>query len=206
MRRGTLIVIEGLDGSGKTTHAYLLKNNLQKIGYNSEYTREPSSGKIGRFIQNIILYEENMPQPTVEALLFAADRIDHVKNFVEPRLHDGKIVISDRYVYSSLAYQGARGINLEWLRRINEFAPKPDIGFYIDVPPEVALSRKRGVKSIFEKLEFQIKVRNIYLEFVKTKELILINGDCPINQVQEELVTKAVSLLKDLYGSKLSNN
>ena len=197
-QKGILMAIEGLDGSGKTTHAHILNENLQKQGYNSEYTREPSIGKIGRFIQSNILYSDDMTQPVIEALLFAADRIDHIKNFVEPRIHSGKIIISDRYIYSSLAYQGARGVNLEWLKRINEFAPKPDIGFYIDVTPEVALGRKKGARSVFEKMEFQVKVRDIYLEFVRTKELNLINGNAPINQVQEELLTKTESALDKL--------
>jgi dTMP kinase len=197
-QKGILIALEGLDGSGKTTHAHILNENLQKQGYNSEYTREPSVGKIGRFIQNTVLYNDDMTQPIIEALLFAADRVDHIKNFVEPKISNGRIIISDRYLYSSLAYQGARGVSLEWLKRINEFVPKPDIAFYIDVPPEVALNRKRGVRSVFEKIEFQVKVRNIYLEFVRTKELNLINGNATINYVQEELLTKIEEFLDKL--------
>jgi len=197
-QKGILIALEGLDGSGKTTHAHILNENLQKQGYNSEYTREPSVGKIGRFIQNTVLYNDDMTEPIIEALLFAADRVDHIKNFVEPKISNGRIIISDRYLYSSLAYQGARGVSLEWLKRINEFVPKPDIAFYIDVPPEVALNRKRGVRSVFEKIEFQVKVRNIYLEFVRTKELNLINGNATINYVQEELLTKIEEFLDKL--------
>lgn len=194
--RGVLIAIEGLDGSGKTTHARILNENLRRHGYNSEYTKEPSIGKIGSFIQSMILYSNIMTEPTVEALLFAADRVDHVKNFVEPRLRQGRIIISDRYVYSSLAYQGARGVDLKWLRNINEFAPKADISFYIDVPPEVALSRKRGTKSVFEQLDFQTRVRNIYLEFARARELHLINGNNPLNRVQEELLSSVKNFLK----------
>ena len=193
--KGVFIVIEGLDGSGKTTHARLLEANLKQRGYPAEYTREPSSGKIGRFIQNTVLYGGNMTQPIIESLLFAADRIDHIKSFVEPKLQNWRIIISDRYLYSSLSYQGARGVSLEWLRKINEFAPKPDLGFYIDVPPEVALGRKKGIRSVFEKLEFQVKVRSIYLEFVKSKELILINGNGSINQVQDEIMNKVMNYL-----------
>lgn len=194
--RGVLIAIEGLDGSGKTTHARILNENLRRYGYNCEYTKEPSLGKIGSFIQSMILYGNIMTEPTVEALLFAADRLDHVENFVEPRLRQGSIIISDRYVYSSLAYQGARGVDLKWLRNINEFAPKADISFYIDVPPEVALSRKRGTKSVFERLDFQTRVRNIYLEFAKARELRLINGNNPLNRVQEELLSSVKDFLR----------
>ena len=194
--RGVLIAIEGLDGSGKTTHARILNENLRRYGYNSEYTKEPSIGKIGSFIQSMILYGNIMTEPTVEALLFAADRVDHIKSFVEPSLRQGRIIISDRYVYSSLAYQGARGVDLKWLRNINEFAPKADISFYIDVPPEVALSRKRGTKSVFERLDFQTRVRNIYLEFARAKELHLISGNNPLNRVQEELLSSVENFLR----------
>jgi len=194
--RGALIAIEGLDGSGKTTHARILNENLRKYGHNSEYTKEPSIGKIGNFIQGMILYGNIVTEPAVEALLFAADRVDHIKNFVEPRLRQGRIIISDRYIHSSLAYQGARGVDLKWLRSINEFAPKADISFYIDVPPEVALSRKRGPKSVFERLDFQTRVRNIYLEFAEAKELRLINGNNPLNRVQEELLNNVENFLR----------
>ncbi len=115
-KKGAFICIEGLDGCGKTTQAKLLVEKLQK-SHNAVYTAEPSRGKIGTFIRNRILYGEKRPPTDVEALLFAADRIEHVENEIKPALAQGQLVISDRYVYSSLAYQGSAGLSLEWIEK-----------------------------------------------------------------------------------------
>ena len=134
-KKGVFICIEGLDGSGKSTQAKLLTKKLNKAGYNAIYTAEPSQGKIGKFIRKRLFEQARMPT-TAEALLFAADRIEHVQNQVAPALEEGKIVVSDRYVYSSLAYQGSAGLSLDWIEAVNANALKPDLCIFIDVEPE----------------------------------------------------------------------
>jgi len=121
MKRGLLICIEGLDKSGKTTQSRLLVESLRNKGFDAVYTTEPSNGEIGRFIRRYILQRRERVSISVEALLFAADRIDHVEREIKPLLNDGKIVVSDRYVYSSLAYQGAAGLDVEWIKEINRW-------------------------------------------------------------------------------------
>lgn len=194
-KKGAFIVIEGLDGSGKTTQAKILARKLRE-SHNAIYTAEPSQGKIGAFIRKRILYGEKRPLVSVEALLFAADRIDHIENEVQPALNEGKLVVSDRYIYSSLSYQGSAGLKLEWIETINELSRKPDLAIFIDVAPEIVLRRLKRKKSVMENLEIQRKVRDIYLKFVEKGELICINGDKPKNEVAKEVLAVVNAFLK----------
>jgi dTMP kinase len=191
-RKGSFIVIEGLDGSGKTTQATILVRKL-KESHGAVFTAEPSKGKTGKFIRNRILYGNSRSSITVEALLFAADRIEHIQNEVVPYLTEGRLVVCDRYIYSSLAYQGSSGLSLDWIKTINQHALRPDLSLFIDVDPEVVLSRLKRKKSVMENLKTQQKVREIYLDFVKNGDLKQIDGDKPKAEVAREvgdLVTK----------------
>ena len=164
-KKGAFICIEGLDGCGKTTQAKLLAKKLKK-SHNSLYTAEPSRSKIGNYIRNRCLYGENRLSTVVEALLFAADRIEHVENEILPALREGRLVISDRYLYSSLAYQGAAGLSLEWIEMVNEHALAPDIAVFIDVDPKTVMHRLKRKRSVMENIETQQRVRDVYLKFV----------------------------------------
>jgi len=194
-KRGVFICIEGLDGSGKTTQAILLTERLSKK-YNAVYTAEPSQDKIGTFIRECCLYEGKRLPTEAEALLFAADRIEHMQNEVAPALAEGKLVICDRYIYSSLAYQGSAGLSLAWIKTINARALQPDFCILIDVSPERVLERLQRKKSVMETLEIQQKVREIYLKFVEKGELIRIDGDKPKDAVADALCSKVLSLLE----------
>jgi len=185
-KKGIFIVVEGLDGSGKTTQAKTLASRLSRT-HKALYTAEPSLGKVGAFIRNSILYGDKRPPTTLEALLFAADRIEHLQNEVLPALEKGQIVVSDRYFYSSLAYQGSAGLNLEWIESINQHALKPDLALFIDVEPEAVFHRLKRRKSVMENLETQRTVREIYLRFVEKGELVRIDGDQTKNQVADEI-------------------
>ena len=195
VKKGVFICIEGLDGSGKTTQAQLLTESLSK-NYNAVYTAEPSQGKIGTFIRDCCLYEEKRLPTEAEALLFAADRIEHIQTEVIPALSEGKLVICDRYIFSSLAYQGSAGLSLAWIKTINARALQPDFCVLIDVSPEHVLERLQRKKSVMETLDIQKKVREIYLKFVEEGELILIDGDKPKEIVADELHSKVLTLLK----------
>ena len=194
-KKGIFIVIEGLDGSGKTTQANILAKKLSEK-YKVLCTAEPSQGKIGSFIRDSCLYEQKRMHIEAEALLFAADRIEHMENEIEPALEQDKIVICDRYIYSSLAYQGSTGLSLDWIKTINARALQPDFSIFIDVFPARVLERLQRKKSVMETLETQQKVREIYIKFVEKNELILINGDKPKGLVADELYSKVLSLLK----------
>lgn len=185
MGKGKFIVLDGIDGSGTTTHAEELKNWLVNQGYAVVLTQEPSSRKIGALIRTIIKTHDT--SPTVDALLFAVDRVDHLETIIKPALEANKIVISDRYVESSIAYQTAAGLKMTWILEINKFAEKPDLTIILDVPPEVGLSRKPKLEDKFEDVTFLPKVREIYLQRAKTQHYPVINTDRPLNQVQADI-------------------
>ena len=194
--KGAFICIEGLDGCGKTTQAKLLVRRLRK-SHNAVYTAEPSRGKIGAFIRKSCLYGEKRLSSVAEALLFAADRLEHVENEVLPALRQGRLVVSDRYVYSSLAYQGAAGLSLEWIEKINEHALHPDFAIFIDVDPKIVMQRLKPNKSVMENLATQRNVREVYLKYVAKGELTRIDGDKPRKEVAEALSAVVLKFLKN---------
>lgn len=195
-RKGLLICIEGIDGCGKTTHARLLVENLQKHGYDVLYTTEPTSGKIGSFIRRYLLECQERSSSVIEALLFAADRVEHAESTIRPAIKQGKIVVSDRYVYSSMAYQGAAGLDLNWIRMLNRWIVKPDLALFIDVPPEIALKRIRREKSVMETLDNQRKVRKVYLKFVEEGSLVRVDGNRSLTEVAAEILNIVLTHLK----------
>ncbi|MEM1539362.1 MAG: dTMP kinase [Candidatus Bathyarchaeia archaeon] len=197
-RKGFFICVEGLDGCGKTTQAKMLVSKLKRMGYDALYTAEPSRGKIGIFIRNYCLHGNDRVPSVVETLLFAADRFEHVEKEIKPALAGGKIVVSDRYLYSSLAYQGAAGLDLDWIRRVNVHALNPNLAIFIDVKPETVVQRLKPKKSVMENIETQRKVREVYLKLVKNGELVKVDG----NKGKEEVAGEILSIvLRSLRGS-----
>ena len=196
-KKGVFICIEGLDASGKTTHAHRLVRNLRRKGFDALYTTEPSRGEIGRFIRTYILQRKRRVPSVVEALLFAVDRVDHVEKEINPMLENGKIVVSDRYVYSTLAYQGAAGLDIKWIEEINRLALSPDLAIYIDVPPEVVVKRIRRKKSVMERLETQRRVREVYMKFVENGKLVPVDGNRRKDEVAKDILTVVLDFLKN---------
>ncbi|WMJ79987.1 dTMP kinase [Clostridium sp. MB40-C1] len=173
MTKGVFITIEGPDGSGKTSVIELLKIYLCEKNVKYIATREPGGINISEQIRNVILDKENIAMDgRTEALLYAASRRQHMAERVIPALKNGKLVICDRFVDSSLAYQGyARGIGIDEVMNINEFAIEgymPDLTLYLDIEPEIGLERisknkEREVNRLdLEKLGFHKKVREGY--------------------------------------------
>ena len=193
--KGAFICIEGLDGSGKTTQARLLADRLRKDN-ETFFTAEPSAGKTGTFLRECCLYEKCRLPTAAEALLFSADRIEHLENEIKPALSSGKVVVCDRYLHSSLAYQGSAGVDLDWIAKINSYALTPDLSVFIDVPPERVLERLRRRKSVMETLEIQRKVRDVYLRYVQKGELVLVDGDKSREEVAKTLYSKIIDFLK----------
>jgi dTMP kinase len=186
---GKFFTLEGLDGCGKSTQVKLLARWLRRKGYGVLCTDEPTDGPVGRAIKKILAGEFKVPAE-VEVSLFAADRMWHVSNLIRPSLEAGKIVLNERYVYSSLAYQSARGASAELVRKVNELAPPPDLAILIDVPAEVALSRIKKTRSLdeFEKdLKLQKRVRMNYLKLSRKGELQLVDGMRSVREVQSDI-------------------
>ena len=164
-----LIDVEGIDGSGKTTQAMLLKKFLESKGFPVELLKEPTNGSIGVLIRKILREDKN-PDPHRMAKLYADDRYENYIKYLKPALSSGKIVVMDRYVISSMAYQCAGGVPLEKVIQLNDFAPKPDLVIIIDLPVEVALERMKAMgKNVdsFERKEFLKKVREKYIQLPK---------------------------------------
>ena len=172
------ITLEGPEGSGKTTAVEAAVKALEAKGYQIVRTREPGGTPIAEQIRNVILDKENTKMdPRTEALLYAASRRQHLVEKVWPALKEGKIVICDRYLDSSLAYQGgARGLGVDNILNVNMFATEntfPDLTLLFDITPEEGLKRiaanaSREVNRLdLEKLEFHHKVRNTFLDLAK---------------------------------------
>ena len=172
------ITLEGPEGSGKTTAVEIAVKKLEEMGYQIVRTREPGGTEISEQIRNVILDKANTAMdPRTEALLYAASRRQHLVQKVWPALKEGKIVICDRYLDSSLAYQGgARGLGVDNILNINLFATEgtwPDLTLLFDLDPQVGLNRinsnaNREVNRLdLEKLDFHNKVRNTFLELAK---------------------------------------
>lgn len=186
-RRGFFVVLEGIDGSGKTTIANLLLDKLSSKGFKVLYTYEPTDHEIVTLMRT--KYRE-LRDPYVDTLVFALDRLIHVKEKISPYLSRGYIVISDRYMYSSIAYQSAMGAPMEWVMMVNQWALKPNLAIYLDIEPEEALNRRRGLESRFpefEKVEFLRKVREIYLKLVEKGMLIYVNAMQPLEVVYKNV-------------------
>ena len=153
MTRGKFITFEGCDGCGKSTQLRLLSEYLAKNDIPHIFTREPGGGKISEAIRDILLNGKNSEMTDeCEALLYAASRVQHLSDRVEPALSEGKLVICDRYVDSSLAYQAhARGLGVDFVSKINAFALEkylPDVTIFIDLTPEAAFLRKKGADAV----------------------------------------------------------
>jgi dTMP kinase len=142
MRQGRLIALEGIDGSGKTTQMAALATGLARLGHRVYRTCEPSDGPVGQFIRGAISQTGTLHEATL-ALLFAADRIEHLEREIIPHLQAGEIVLTDRYLLSSLAYQSTH-LPIEWVAAINQQARKPDLSIVMSIGPEVAASRRQA--------------------------------------------------------------
>jgi len=168
---GTFVAIEGIDGAGTTTQAQLLGERLEHRGLSVLVTAEPSQGDVGRLIRSYLGKIDEPVAPQTLALLFAADRLDHWHNEIEPALKQGIWVLSDRYLWSSLAYQSL-DCPEDWIASINRYAPLPDVTLLIDIEPDEAAARRRrdGRRiEIFDALDRQQRVADAYRRFVRER-------------------------------------
>jgi dTMP kinase len=143
-----LITFEGPEGCGKSTHCSRLKSYLESRGYPVIVTREPGGTLVGGEIREMLLHSESAIESLTEAFLFAADRSEHVKKIIQPALAEGKVVIADRFIDSTLAYQaGGRGLPEDLVRYLNMVSSSgliPDLTFLLDIDPEIGLRRASG--------------------------------------------------------------
>ncbi len=168
LRKGILIVLEGIDGSGKTTQARSLLGRLRRRGFKAAFFREPTRGKWGREIKRKAARDGSLT-PEEELALFIKDRRENVERNLKPALAKGKAVVLDRYYFSTIAYQGAKGIDPRRIRRLNEaFAVRPDLVIVLDVEAGAGLARIAGRKrrdELFEREDYLARVREIFRGF-----------------------------------------
>ena len=200
------ITFEGGEGSGKTTLIEMLTNELNQLGYNILKTREPGGSKIAEEIRNVILNVDNVDMDyKTEALLLAASRRQHLTEVIIPALNAGKIVICDRYVDSSLAYQGyARGLGIKEVYEINNYAIEgilPELTIYIDIDPIIGLNRIKGRDKVdrldLEEISFHTKVKEGYLELAKMfkERFKVINGNRTPEEIYEDIKKEILKIL-----------
>lgn len=196
---GRFIVFEGLDGSGQTTQAGLLKEYLERQGFKVLMTKEPTLDSLaGKKIRQILDEKDRISSAELQKL-FVQDRKEHLENEILPALKKGEAVISDRYFFSTFAFGAASGLDLEWLIDLNKDFLMPDLAFILKASPETCLKRikKRGkAKTLFEKKEKMEKVWQVYeILLQRFENLFLIDGEQSIEQVFNQI--KEI-VLKDL--------
>lgn len=214
---GKFIVFEGIDGSGKTTQLKLLGQKLESRGCQVVYTREPGGTRVGELIREIVLNPEfNELVPRAEALLYAAARAQHVEQVIMPALKEGKIVLCDRYLDSSIAYQGfGRGVDIALLEQINEPATAglvPDLVLILDFCCENGMDRISLSGRIVDRIEgeqraFHKKVRSGYLELASKDpaRYRIIDANRTVEQVLTD-VLKAVEGLSHVVSASNSRS
>jgi dTMP kinase len=174
--QGVLVVLEGIDGSGKTTQARALLRRLRRRGWPAVFFREPTRGRWGREIKRLAVRDGSLT-PEQELELFVRDRRENVEKNLRPALEAGRVVVLDRYYFSTIAYQGAKGIDTRRIRRINEaFAVPPDLIVILDVDPRQGLARIEGRRTrdeLFEREDYLVRVAGIFRGFRGPKFLHL---------------------------------
>ena len=194
--RGWFIVFEGIDGSGKSTQIDLLSRKFKRKGIDFVIEREPSDGSIGKFIRGYSESGERYLSPQTEALLFTADRFEHSRR-IEEYLREGVNVICDRYFHSTLAYQGASGVDFNWLKEMQRYSLKPDLVLLLDIDPDASLLRVSDrTFTVFEDRPFLRKVREFYLSIADRGEMIKIDTLKPVDEVEKEIIKRVEELLK----------
>lgn len=204
VKRGKFITFEGCDGCGKSTQLKMMSDYLTTNGVPHIFTREPGGGKISEAIREILLSGKNSEMTDeCEALLYAAARVQHLSDRVEPALAKGELVICDRYVDSSLAYQAyARGLGTDFITKINAFALEnylPDVTVFIDLTPEAAFRRKKGADENDRLEQAGMEFHNrVYAGYKKLAEenpsrFVCIDG----NQTPEEIFKQIVAALQE---------
>ena len=195
------VAFEGIDGAGLTTHARLTERFLESKGLKVVLTKEPTDGLVGGLIRACLRGEWKADPMTLQ-LLFAADRSHHVNTVILPALKSGRAVVTDRYLFSSLAY-GSLDLDYEWLKLVNSRFPLPHVTFVLDIEPEVAIRRIREDRfaiELFEELEKLERVRAAYSRIAKEFENVhVVKTDDEVDEVQkkiEEVLGKQLAELR----------
>jgi dTMP kinase len=206
-KRGLFIVLEGPDGAGISTQTALLHSSLIQRGIRAIATKEPTIGPIGSMIRQALTHRLVAPaaeplSDDIMALLYAADRLDHIRVDIEPRLRSGKHVVCDRYRLSSYAYQGAT-LGQEWVHQLNSRSIKPDVTFFIDVPPDISRQRIISRGAPIEMYETEERLRPVYANYLELIEqcraegerVIAVDGRLAIGVVAATILQRTLAII-----------
>jgi len=208
---GALVVVEGIDGSGKSTQLYLLKRWLEIGGYRIHFTEWNSSPLVKSATRRG--KQRRLLTPTTFSLLHAADFADRCERQIMPLLHGGYLVLADRYIYTAFARDAARGCSPHWLRNLYSFAPTPDITFYFRAPLDVAVNRIVAGRPKLKYYEagmdlgisldraesfriFQERILTNYDQMIETDHFVLMDGTVRVNKLQK--------LMRQIVGERIS--
>ncbi|WP_291999509.1 dTMP kinase [Caldivirga sp.] len=200
-----LVDVEGIDGVGKSTVIRLTADELRRRGYLVYVTSEPSDSPIGLFIRKNVLESNLEVEPTALALLFAADRVVHYNRVIRPKVQEGYIVITERYVESTVAYQGSQGVPIEWIMEINSTVAEPDLVIILNAPLSTVAGRltSRGTLEYFERnISFLKSVQETYLRRARERNYPVIDASRLIKDVVNDVLT----LIEDKAQGKCKNN
>ncbi len=197
-----LVAIEGIDGAGKTSVATALVERLRSLGVEAVYTREPLSTPFTRGLEEYSYLARKRPE--LAAFAMCADRAVHVGLVIQPLLEKGFVVVTDRYLYSTIAYQGAMGLDPKWLRELCRVFPKPHLAIYLRIGVEEALKRLRArgfgrLSTLFENRAFLERVAEIFEWLASEGELVPVDASKPLEEVVEECLRLTLSKLKTLH-------
>ena len=202
MSSGILIAFEGIDGTGKSTQCRMLSELLTKMKISNIVIAEPTKGKWGMKIRKLLLEGRKGISPEEELEWFINDRKEDVEINIQPALNAGKVVLMDRYYFSTASYQGALGFDPQKIKADNEkFAPQPDRVLIFHNPPEKSLERiesARGGRSAFEKSDYLINVQKIFKSFTGSK-IRFISSNVTLEEVHEQVLFE----IQDLFDGKL---
>ena len=190
-------MFEGVDGAGKTTQVRLLDERLRREGYDVVCLKEPTEGPWGQQLRHLAQHGRQHVTPATELEWFLQDRRADVEHNIRPALACGQIVLLDRYYFSTMAYQGALGLDPEEIRTRNEaFAPPPDLLFMLDIPPERGLQRvrQRGELSHFERLDYLVRVEALFAA-MRFPYLRRLDASQALTSVQQGIWQEVASLL-----------
>lgn len=199
MKQGLLIALEGVDGSGTTSQRELVATALRAQGHTVHTTAEPSTGPIGKLLRTI-LTGGLQTSPQAVALLFAADRLDHLEREIMPQLNQGHIVLTDRYIHSSLAYQSL-AMGEDWVMSINQKAKLPDLAILVKVSVEIAAQRREqrgGPEELFDAIEAQKKIAVAYDKAFEQKNLgptACVDGEQSMEAVTQDILQQIAGLV-----------
>lgn len=212
MIEGLLIAIEGVDGAGTTTQTEILARALRGRGLPVHTTREPSDGPVGLLLRQILtgrvivpgMHGARPPSWTTMALLFAADRLDHLEAEIHPNLMDGVTVVTDRYYHSSVAYQsvsaGGAAETVAWVREINRQARVPDLTIVLDVRPEVAADRRLArarTRELYEDEHLQRRLVEFYADLdglFPGENIVHVDANVGVDDVAAEVMRRVREL------------